>query len=87
MPYQATSATALPTANPSHTPPGSGRASHAAPAMHPGRIRNPSSASAAAHDASCCVTACHVPAASLRNPVRWAVTRQAAAAVFTPTHP
>jgi hypothetical protein len=87
MPYQATSAAALPAANPSHTPPGSGRASHAAPARHPGRTRNPSTASAAAHEASCAVTACQVPAASLRHPARWAVARPATAAVFTPTHP
>src|SRR5207245_3212387 len=39
MPYQATSAMALPAANPSHTPPGTGRSSHAAPARQPGRIR------------------------------------------------
>ena len=32
MPYQATSATTFPAANPSHTPPGSGLSSHAAPA-------------------------------------------------------
>ena len=87
MPYQATSAAALPTANPSHTPPGSGRASHAAPARHAGRIRNPSRASAAAHEASCRVIACHVPAASRRHPARWAVAWQAAAAVLAPTHP
>ena len=45
MPYQATSAAAFPTTNPSHTPPGSGRASHAAPARQPGRIRKLSRAS------------------------------------------
>jgi hypothetical protein len=87
MPYQATSAATLPTAKPSHTPPGSGRSSHAAPAMHPGRISKPSMASATAHDASCSRTACQVPAARRRQPPRWAVARQAAAAVFAPMQP
>jgi hypothetical protein len=35
-PYQATSATALPSTNPIHTPPGSARSSQAAPARQPG---------------------------------------------------
>ena len=87
MPYQATSAMALPTANPSHTPPGSGRSSHAAPATQPGRIRKLSAASATAHEASCSRTACQAPAASLRHPPRWAVARHAAATVFAPMHP
>jgi hypothetical protein len=87
MPYQATSAAALPTTSLSHTPPGSGRSSHAAPAMHPGRMRKSSRASATAHEASCSFTACHAPTASLRHPARWAVARQAASAVFVPTQP
>ncbi len=41
----------MPTANPSHTPPGSGRSSQAAPARQPGRIRKPSTVSATAHEA------------------------------------
>jgi len=87
MPYQATSAAALPMRNPSHTPPGSGRSSHAAPARQPGRMKQSSRASATAQEASCSLTACHAPAASLGHPARWAVARRAASAVFVPTQP
>ena len=87
MPYQATSAAALPTAKPSHTPPGSGRSNQAAPATQPGRTRKPSTVSATAHDASCSRTACHAPATSLRHPPRWAVARRAAAPVLTAMQP
>ena len=87
MPYQATSAAALPITNPSHTPPGSGRSSQAAPARQPGRMRRSSRAYAMAHEASCSRTACHAPAASLGHPARCMVARRAATAAFAPTHP
>src|SRR5205814_1810030 len=56
-------------------------------AAQPGRVETASRASATAHEASCSLTACHAPAASLRHPARWAVARQAASAVFVPTQP
>src|SRR4029077_4582992 len=46
-----------------------------------------SRASATAQEASCSLTACHAPAASLGHPARWAVARRAASAVFVPTQP